>query len=180
MTQYPAQPHVRIYVPRDSAARSVGADEVAAAIQQAADSADLAVDLVRTGSRGMLWLEPLVEVATEHGRIGYGPVTPDDVPALLAAGLLDGGEHSLRLGPVDELPWLAQQNRVTFARVGVIDPLDADDYLRHGGLTGLRTALKLPPADVVAEVTDSGLRGRGGAGFPPASNGRPSSTVRAS
>lgn len=93
MTQQPAQPHVRIYVPRDSAARSVGADEVAAAIQQAADSADLAVDLVRTGSRGMLWLEPLVEVATERGRIGYGPVTPDDVPALLAAGLFDGDEH---------------------------------------------------------------------------------------
>ncbi|MCX4641706.1 MULTISPECIES: NADH-quinone oxidoreductase subunit NuoF [unclassified Streptomyces] len=166
MTRHPAQPPVRIYVPRDSAARSVGADEVTAALQQAVDGADMALDLVRTGSRGMLWLEPLVEVATEHGRIGYGPVAPDDVPALLAAGLLDGGEHPLRLGLVDELPWLARQNRVTFGRVGVIDPLDADDYLRHGGLTGLRTALKLTSADVVAEVTDSGLRGRGGAGFP--------------
>nr|WTB28755.1 NADH-quinone oxidoreductase subunit NuoF [Streptomyces sp. NBC_00830] len=166
MTQHPAQPHVRIYVPRDSAARSVGADEVAATIQQAADSADVAVDLVRTGSRGMLWLEPLVEVATEHGRIGYGPVTPDDVPALFAAGLLDGDEHPLRLGPVDELPWLARQNRVTFARVGVIDPLSPADYVRHGGIAGLRAALERTPADVVTEVTDSGLRGRGGAGFP--------------
>ncbi|MET7861034.1 NADH-quinone oxidoreductase subunit NuoF [Streptomyces sp. NPDC005318] len=166
MTQHPAPPSLRIYVPRDSAARSVGADEVAAALQQAADSAGLELDLIRNGSRGMLWLEPLVEVDTGHGRVGYGPVTPDDVPSLLAAGLLDGGEHPLRLGVVDELPWLARQNRVTFARVGVVDPLSPADYVRHGGIAGLRAALERSPADVVTEVTDSGLRGRGGAGFP--------------
>ncbi|WP_328885754.1 formate dehydrogenase beta subunit [Streptomyces sp. NBC_00316] len=166
MTQHPAPPSLRIYVPRDSAARSVGADEVAAALQQAADSAGLELDLIRNGSRGMLWLEPLVEVDTGHGRVGYGPVTPDDVPSLLAAGLLDGGEHPLRLGVVDELPWLARQNRVTFARVGVVDPLSPADYVRHGGIAGLRAALERTPADVVTEVTDSGLRGRGGAGFP--------------
>ncbi|WP_338702270.1 NADH-quinone oxidoreductase subunit NuoF [Streptomyces sp. Q6] len=155
-----------VYVPRDSAARSVGADEVAARLQQAADQGEFDLHVVRNGSRGMLWLEPLVEVVTEQGRIGYGPVTADDVPGLLAAGMLDGADHPLRLGLIDRLPWLARQNRVTFARVGVIDPLSPQDYLAHGGLRGLRSALAREPADVVAEVTDSGLRGRGGAGFP--------------
>ncbi|MFZ3495987.1 formate dehydrogenase beta subunit [Streptomyces sp. 5.8] len=162
---------VRVYVPRDSAARSVGADAVADALQRAAAEAGTGIELVRNGSRGMLWLEPLVEVETPRGRVGYGPVSPSDVPGLLDAGLLDtgplgGAEHPLRLGIVDELPWLARQTRVTFARIGVTDPLSAADYLRHGGLVGLRTALEREPADVVSEVTASGLRGRGGAGFP--------------
>ncbi|MCX5330160.1 MULTISPECIES: NADH-quinone oxidoreductase subunit NuoF [unclassified Streptomyces] len=162
----PSHSAVTVYVPRDSAARSVGADEVAGALQRAATRGDFAIDVLRNGSRGMLWLEPMVEVATPRGRVGYGPVTPEDVDGLLAAGLLDGADHPLRLGLVDELPWLARQNRVTFARVGVIDPLSPQDYVEHGGLTGLRAALELAPADVVAEVTESGLRGRGGAGFP--------------
>ena len=114
----------------------------------------------------MLWLEPLIEVATPDGRIGYGPVAAPDVDGLVSAGLFDGAELSQRLGVVEELPWLATQNRVTFARMGVTDPLSPDDYLRHGGLVGLVRALENSPADVVAEVTDSGLRGRGGAGFP--------------
>jgi formate dehydrogenase iron-sulfur subunit len=145
----------RVWVPCDSAARSVGADEVAAAL--AAEG----VEVLRNGSRGMLWLEPLVEVETPAGRVGYGPVTPADVPGLLAAD-----DHPLRLGVVDELPWLAGQQRVTFARMGVTAPLDPAGYLAHGGLLGLRRARELTPAEVVAEVTESGLRGRGGAGFP--------------
>ena len=152
---------VTVYVPRDAAARAAGADDVAAALL-----AQPGVRVVRNGSRGMLWLEPLVEVVTAEGRIAYGPVTAADVPSLLAAGLLSGGEHALRLGPTDSLPWLAQQQRVTFARVGVIDPRDADDYVAHGGMAGLRAALAMAPSDVVAAVTDSGLRGRGGAAFP--------------
>ncbi|KUN22967.1 formate dehydrogenase [Streptomyces antibioticus] len=155
-----------VYVPRDSAARSVGADDVAAALQRAAARGDFAIDVVRNGSRGMLWLEPMIEVVTPQGRVGYGPVAPEDVDGLLAAGLLDGAEHPLRLGLVDELPWLARQTRVTFARVGVTDPLSPQDYVAHGGLKGLRAALDMAPADVVAAVTESGLRGRGGAGFP--------------
>ncbi|MBW8817845.1 MAG: NADH-quinone oxidoreductase subunit NuoF [Streptomyces sp.] len=162
----PTHPTATVYVPRDSAARSVGADEVAQALQHAADRGDFALDVVRNGSRGMLWLEPLVEVVTPQGRVGYGPVTSQDVEGLLAAGMLDGADHPLRLGLVDELPWLARQNRVTFARVGVTDPLSAQDYEAHGGLAGLRAALERAPADVVTEVTASGLRGRGGAGFP--------------
>lgn len=171
MTQVSSSPvspvsPVTVYVPRDSAARSVGADAVANAIRTAAAVQGRPVELVRNGSRGMLWLEPLVEVVTPEGRIGYGPVAPSDVAGLVDAGLLDGADHPLRLGVVDELPWLARQSRVTFARVGITDPLSPEDYERHGGLAGLRKALGLPPADVITEVTDSGLRGRGGAGFP--------------
>ncbi|MFF1679827.1 formate dehydrogenase beta subunit [Streptomyces sp. NPDC058256] len=161
-----SQATAKVYVPRDSAARSVGADEVADALQLAAVGGDFDIELVRNGSRGMLWLEPLVEVVTPQGRVGYGPVAPSDVEELLASGMLDGADHPLRLGIVDELPWLASQNRVTFARIGVTDPLSTEDYVEHGGLAGLRAALALAPEDVVTEVTGSGLRGRGGAGFP--------------
>ncbi|WP_043842268.1 formate dehydrogenase beta subunit [Amycolatopsis taiwanensis] len=154
---------VRVYVPRDSAALSVGADEVAAAL---AREADRPVTVVRNGSRGMLWLEPFVEVETDRGRIGYGPVTADRIGELVAAGMLDGADHELCQGVVEELPWLRDQQRVCFARVGVTDPLSTEDYVRHGGLTGLRAALDRDPDEVVAEVTESGLRGRGGAGFP--------------
>lgn len=150
-----------IYLPRDSAACSVGADEVAAAITREAANAD--IRLVRNGSRGMLWLEPLLEVDTPQGRVGYGPVAPADVPGLLANL---GADHELCVGPVDELPWMAAQQRLCFSRVGVTDPLSADDYLAHGGHAGLRRALGMDQAEVVAQIAGSGLRGRGGAGFP--------------
>jgi len=157
---------IRVYVPRDSAARSVGADEVAAAIEAGLRDRGLDAEVVRNGSRGMLWLEPLVEVETPQGRVGYGPVTLRDVAGLLDAGLVSGADHALSLGLVDEIDWLATQQRVTFARVGVIDPLDLDDYRAHGGLRGLERAITMPAAEVVADVLASGLRGRGGAGFP--------------
>ena len=156
----------RIYVPRDSAAVSVGADDVARALESALAARGVVAEIVRNGSRGMLWLEPFVEVQTPAGRIGYGPVTVEDVEPLLDAGLLDGGAHSLSHGLVDQIPWLASQQRVSFARVGIHDPLDLDDYRASGGLRGLERALTLPSDEVCADVLASGLRGRGGAGFP--------------
>ncbi len=150
----------RVFVPGDSAARSVGADGVAEAIARLDD-----VEVVRTGSRGMLWLEPMVEVETGGDRIAYGPITTADVLDM-AQGILSGIEHPLRLGPVEELPWMKDQNRLLFASVGVIEPLSTQDFLDHGGLVGLRAALEMSPDDVVDAVTRSGLRGRGGAGFP--------------
>jgi formate dehydrogenase iron-sulfur subunit len=157
---------IRVYVPRDSAARSVGADEVATAIEAGLRDRGVDAEVVRNGSRGMLWLEPLVEVETPAGRVGYGPVALRDVAALLDGCLADGAEHPLSLGLVDEIDWLASQQRVTFARVGVIDPLDLDDYRAHGGLRGLQRAVSIPQEEIVADVLASGLRGRGGAGFP--------------
>ncbi len=150
-----------VYVPRDAAARAAGADDVAAAL-----AARSGVSVVRNGSRGMLWLEPMIEVATPQGRVAYGPVTAADVPSLIEAGLLTGGDHALRLGVTEELPWMVRQQRITFRRVGVVDPRSLDDYEANGGLVGLRRALAMQPGEVVAEVTDSGLRGRGGAAFP--------------
>jgi formate dehydrogenase iron-sulfur subunit len=155
-----------VYVPRDSSARSVGADQVAAAIELEAARRGAAVEVVRNGSRGMLWLEPLIEVVTAQGRVAYGPVTTSDVAGLFAAGFLDGDAHELGHGPTDQIAWLAEQNRLTFSRVGVIDPMSTQDYQAHGGLFALRRALAMTREQICDEVTKSGLRGRGGAGFP--------------
>jgi formate dehydrogenase iron-sulfur subunit len=162
----PSDGTLTLYVPRDSAALSVGADEVAQALSEGCAGGPVPVRVVRNGSRGLFWLEPLVEVATPQGRIGYGPVAPEDVPGLLQAGLLAGGSHPLCLGPVEEIPYLARQERLTFARMGVTDPLSLADYESHGGWAGLRRALAMDSAAIVHEVTHSGLRGRGGAAFP--------------
>ena len=156
----------RVYVPRDAAALALGADAVVVALETEAAVRGLDLEIVRNGSRGMIWLEPLVEIETTAGRVAYGPVTAADVPSLLDAGLLEGGDHALGHGPTEEIPFLARQTRLTFARCGVTDPLSLSDYEAHGGLKGLRAAIAMPPADVVGAVTDSGLRGRGGAGFP--------------
>ena len=151
---------MKVYIPRDAAALALGADAVAAALVKPG------IETVRTGSRGLFWLEPMIEVETPAGRIAYGPVTEADVPGLLAAGLLDGGAHKLRLGRPEDIPFLARQTRLTFARCGVIDPLSIQDYRAHGGMKGLARARELGPAATIEEVTQSGLRGRGGAGFP--------------
>jgi formate dehydrogenase iron-sulfur subunit len=156
----------RIYVPRDAAARSVGADQTARAIALEAERRNISIELVRNGSRGMLWREPLVEVVTAAGRVAYGPVTADDVPGLFDANFHHGRAHPLAHGRTDELPYLKNQERLTFARVGVTDPRSLADYLGHDGYRGLAAALQLEPAAIVDSVTASGLRGRGGAAFP--------------
>jgi formate dehydrogenase iron-sulfur subunit len=157
---------IRIFVPRDSAALALGADAVAQAILAGAARRNIDVELVRNGSRGMLWLEPLVEVQTEKGRVAYGSVSPADVRALFDADFVHGGKHKLGLGLTEELAYLKNQERLTFARVGITDPLSLDDYLAHDGYQGLRNALAMQDAAIVQQVTDSGLRGRGGAAFP--------------
>jgi formate dehydrogenase iron-sulfur subunit len=155
-----------VYVPRDSGALSLGAEQVARAIAQEAARRRLEVSIVRNGSRGLYWLEPMVEITTARGRVAYGPVGAASVAALFDAGFLEGSQHELRLGLTEEIPYLKNQERLTFARVGVIDPLSLDDYRAHGGYQGLTRAIALSAAQIADEVVESGLRGRGGAGFP--------------
>ncbi len=154
---------VKVYVPCDAAALSMGADAVAKAI--AVKGGD-DVKVIRNGSRGMLWLEPMVEVETKRGRVAYGPVFVSDIDGLIDAGMLSGADHELGHGLTEDMPYLANQERLTFARVGIIDPLSLSDYEANGGLEGLKRSLKMTASEIVDEVFESGLRGRGGAGFP--------------
>ncbi len=156
----------KIYVPRDTTAVSVGADEVALAIAQAANSRGVEIEIIRNGSWGACWLEPMVEVLVGERRIAYGNVSPDDVPGMFDAGLLEGGDHDKRLGPVNEIDYLASQDRWTFWRVGLTESLSLDDFLAHQGFKALQKAWDTGPDAVIDAVTESGLRGRGGAGFP--------------
>ncbi|SDO29588.1 formate dehydrogenase iron-sulfur subunit [Lutimaribacter pacificus] len=153
---------MKIYLPRDAAARALGADRIATAIRAEAEARGIDITLIRTGTRGMIWLEPLVEVEIDGQRHGFGPMLASDVPALFD----DPATHPRALGPVDDLDWMKRQTRLTFARCGVIDPLSLQDYEAHGGLAGLRRAIAMTGQEIVDEVKTSGLRGRGGAGFP--------------
>ena len=155
-----------IYVPIDSSALSLGAEKVAKAIAAEAARRGIAIELVRNGSRGAFWLEPMVEVQTPAGRVAYGPVQPKDVAALFDAGFVTGCRHALSLGLTDDIPYLKNQERLTSTRIGITDPLSLDNYTAHGGYEGLTNALAMSGADIVKHVTDSGLRGRGGAAFP--------------
>ena len=156
----------RIYIPRDSAALALGADALADAIAHEAAQRGIAIELIRNGSRGLLWLEPLVEVVTPRGRIGYANVDAADVVSLFDAGFIEGGAHPNHVGVVDEIPYLQRQQRLTFARIGITDPLSTDDYLAHGGLEGLKRALAADGDAACEALIESGLRGRGGAAFP--------------
>jgi formate dehydrogenase iron-sulfur subunit len=157
---------IAVYVPRDSSALSLGAEEVADAIAREAANRGANIQLIRNGSRGLYWLEPMVEVATPRGRVAYGPVTVADVQSFFDAGMLEGADHKLARGLTDQIPYLNRQSRLTFARVGIIDPVSLDDYLAHGGYRGLAAAIAMSGAEIVQEVTASNLRGRGGAAFP--------------
>ncbi|MCB6184191.1 formate dehydrogenase [Leeia sp. TBRC 13508] len=157
---------IRVYVPCDSIARGVGADDVASAIIATAKARGDNVEVIRNSSRGMFWLEPLVEVATDAGRVGYGPVSVEEVASLFNAGFLTGTDHALSIGLVEEHRYLKTQERLLFARAGVTDPLSLTDYEANGGYAGLRHAVKIGADKTLDEVQTSGLRGRGGAAFP--------------
>jgi len=157
---------VKVFVSRDTTALALGAETTARAIGDEAKKRGIEIELVRNGSRGMFWLEPLVEVVAPTGRIAYGPVKAMDVASLFDANFGQGGMHALRIGAVEDQPWFKNQNRLCFARVGITDPHSVDDYIAHGGYAGLRNALPMVGADIVKAVTDAGLRGRGGAAFP--------------
>lgn len=157
----------KIYIPKDSSALSMGAEKIAFEIAKEAAQRKCDIEIVRNGSRGLYWLETMVEVATPQGRVAYGPVKTKDVASLFDADFLNGAAtHPLSLGLTEEIPYLKNQQRLTFARVGITDPVSLEDYIAHDGYKGLKNALKMSGADIVKTVTDSGLRGRGGAAFP--------------
>lgn len=157
----------RIFVPRDTTALSLGANKIAALIQAEAASRGLDIEIVRNGSRGLFWLEPLIEVQTPEGRIGFGPLSTDDIATLFDERFHEGRQtHPASLGLVEEIPYLKNQQRLTFARAGITDPVSLEDYTSHDGYKGLKNALKLSGQQIVDEVKTSGLRGRGGAAFP--------------
>jgi formate dehydrogenase iron-sulfur subunit len=157
---------ITVFVPRDSSALSLGADGVAKALVVEANRREIDICLIRNGSRGLFSYEPLVEVQTLSGRVAYGPIEVSDIASLFDSDFLHGGHHPLCRGPVDEIPYLKNQERLTFARVGITDPVSLDHYIAHEGYRGLRRAIEMSGADIVAAVTESGLRGRGGAAFP--------------
>ncbi len=157
---------ITVYISGDSTAISIGANRTAAAVVKEAAQRGVEINLVRNGSRGLYWLEPLVEVVVNDERVAYGAVKPSDVASLFDADFLNGGQHPLALGSVEEIPYFKRQQRLTFARVGITDPISLDDYIAHDGYRGLKNALVSSQAEVVKQVTDSGLRGRGGAAFP--------------
>ena len=157
---------VRIYIPRETSAVSVGANDIAVATAAEAKRRGANIELVRNGSWGACWLEPLVEVQVDDKRIAYGNVTVEDIPGLFDAGFLEGGDHDKRLGPINEIDYLVSQDRWTFWRCGLIESLSLDDFLAHQGFTALEKAFASGPDAVIDAVTESGLRGRGGAGFP--------------
>src|SRR5689334_8288623 len=143
---------LRVFIPLDAGAVAVGADSVAAALAQAAGARGITIEIVRTGSRGLYWLEPVVEVGTPAGRVAFGPVRVSDVASLLDS-VTGNGQHPLRLGITDEIPWLKRQTRLTFARCGVVDPRSVEDYRAHGGYRGLERALTLGTDAILADVT---------------------------
>lgn len=157
---------MNLYLSCDSLARAVGADQVADALLARAGQRQLPLQLQRTSSRGLYWLEPLLEVDTPEGRLGFGPLNVADVPALLDALQADPVSHPLALGLVEQIPYLKSQQRLLFARAGITRPLSLEDYRAHGGFAGLERAIALGGEQTVAAVLDSGLRGRGGAAFP--------------
>ena len=156
----------KVFIPRETTADSLGAELLVKAIETEARYRNLDIEIIRNGSRGACWLEPLVEVETDNGRIGYGPVTTDDVADLFDSEFLSGGQHDKLLGNVEELPWFANQERLTFARCGIIEATSVSEYESLGGFVGLKNALATDQDGIIQEISDSGLRGRGGAAFP--------------
>ncbi|QSR88860.1 formate dehydrogenase beta subunit [Methylacidiphilum caldifontis] len=157
----------KLYISKDYSSVAVGADEVALVVEKEASSRSIPLSIIRTGSYGLYWLEPLVEVQLEGTkRVAYGPVKPEDVRPLFESGFLNGGDHPLFIGDVQEHPYLKRQKRLIFERMGRLEPLSLDAYVEMGGFRGLKNALEWGQNRVIDEVTKSGLRGRGGAGFP--------------
>ena len=152
----------KIYIPRDTTACSLGADRVAAVIQRHIEKNHLPLEIVRNGSRGLYWLEPMLELETEQGRVACGPITPDQVDEFMAAASWRNiDKHPLYLGLTEDIDYLKRQQRLTFHRVGVIATTCLEDYFKQRGFAGLRLALDNKPQASSGLLALLGSSGRG-------------------
>jgi formate dehydrogenase iron-sulfur subunit len=159
--------NTNIYLPCDTTANAKGANQIASLIEQIAEKNSININIVRNSSRGLYWLEPLIEIDSPLGRIGFGPVMEADVEELFKQQFYqDKQQHPLCLGLIEEIPFLKNQQRLTFSRAGKTNPLSLDDYKNHNGFKGLEKSLTMTAQQIVDEIKNSGLRGRGGAAFP--------------
>ena len=157
---------MKIYISADTTSVSLGADDVAVAIQERLKNNQSNSTIVRNGSWGLFWLEPMIEVEIDNERHAYGPVSCEDIPTLFDLGFPKAFDHPLYLGKIASLPAIQKQTRMTFARCGLIDPASLDDYSSYQGFVGLKKALSLSSTEIIDQIEKSNLRGRGGAGFP--------------
>ncbi len=156
-----------LFIPRDTTALSLGADQVAEQVQKITKKKNIALNIVRNGSRGLYWLEPMIEIETDRGRVAYGPVSVEKVEEFMAAECWnENSQHPLYLGLTEDIAFLKNQQRLTFNRVGIIQPTNIKDYCEYDGFAGLTKALKISAEEIVGNIKSSGLRGRGGAAFP--------------
>lgn len=158
--------NIPLYVARETSALSVGAEDVLNKILDVGASRGLAFDVIRTGGRGLLWAEPLIEIGDE--RVLYGPLELVDIEGLFDAGFETGGAHAKRLGTPGECDYFKGQTRAVFERAGLAGATDFAAFKSLGGLKGWARASQMTPDEILNELEASQLRGRGGAGFPAA------------
>ena len=151
---------MRVFIPQDSISIALGADLIAKKIAQSGH------EIIRNSSRGLHFLEILIEVEIDGARHGFGPISTNEIEDLIASNFAKS--HPKYLGIVDELKLIKSQNRLSFAKCGINDPLDFDGYLTLGGGKALEKAKAIGAQKTIDEIKSSGLRGRGGAGFPAA------------
>ncbi len=166
-----------ILVSNDSESLVRGSEKIFTAFQQQLQQYGLTeeVSLSMVGDLGYSFASPLVLIYPEA--VVYGPIKPDDVPYIVEEHLYKGRIVEEKRAPAHELSgrvaWLSArkgtlpaENRVVLKNVGLIDPESIEDYIAHDGYTALGIALQKTPDEVISIIKESGLQGRGGAGFP--------------
>ncbi|MBL7076423.1 MAG: NADH-quinone oxidoreductase subunit NuoF [Kiritimatiellae bacterium] len=168
----------RVLVGASTCGLAAGADDVLEALPGHLAEMGLDIEVSQVGCLGLCYAEPLVELrSADHPPLLFSSVTPESLGHILTTYYRDGGGEALatmcdaphgETPPFEQLPMLEGQVRVVARNFGRIDPENIDHYIARDGYTGLARALKMDREEVIDELRSSGLRGRGGAGFPVA------------
>ena len=171
------KPH--IIVGTATCGRAAGALAVIDAINAELAKHNIEATITHVGCIGICYAEPLVDIVKPNRpRICYSNVTPNIVPQIIEDYIVNDNPHpDLALGTIGDgsvdgipkffdLPMLKPQVRISLRNCGIIDPEKINHYIARGGYAGLAKALSMKPEEVIEEIKTSGLRGRGGAGFP--------------